>query len=213
MFKTTVLFSLIAWGLLTAPLAYAGKVELTTYYPSPMGEYSALQSTILTLGYTGTTPQPGVLTFVGGASNPSGAAGSIYYNNTSGSENFKYTTDGTTWKNLGSGVSLGTSSLKSANTIYGPAASDGFVAAWVQINTTAKDGIIQGITCSSSSPLSDCAPIAVDSVQMNIVTTPAVKVYYGTVSFPVKKGNYWIVAISSSLTGFSNSSVNWTPLQ
>jgi len=145
MFKTTVLFSLIAWGLLTAPLAYAGKVELTTYYPSPMGEYSALQSTILTLGYTGTTPQPGVLTFVGGASNPSGAAGSIYYNNTSGSENFKYTTDGTTWKNLGSGVSLGTSSLKSANTIYGPAASDGFVAAWVQITPLQRTALFKGL--------------------------------------------------------------------
>jgi len=45
MFKTTVLFSLIVWVLLTAPSAYAGKVELTTYYPAPMGEYKTLSTT------------------------------------------------------------------------------------------------------------------------------------------------------------------------
>ncbi len=49
MFKNTVLFSLIVWVLAMTPSVYAGKVELTTYYPAPMGEYDTLQSNTLKL--------------------------------------------------------------------------------------------------------------------------------------------------------------------
>jgi hypothetical protein len=45
MFKNILLFSLIVFILAAAPSAYAGKVELTTYYPAPYGEYKELKST------------------------------------------------------------------------------------------------------------------------------------------------------------------------
>ncbi len=40
-----IFFALAGLVLLITASAYAGKVELTTYYPSPNGEYSSLQAT------------------------------------------------------------------------------------------------------------------------------------------------------------------------
>ncbi len=44
MLRKIILSSLIVLALAIAPSAFAGKVELTTYYPAPMGEYDNLQS-------------------------------------------------------------------------------------------------------------------------------------------------------------------------
>ena len=43
--KKIFLYGLIVLVLALAPSAYAGKVELTTYYPSPYGEYKNLSTT------------------------------------------------------------------------------------------------------------------------------------------------------------------------
>jgi len=40
-----IFFALAGFVLLTATNAFAGKVELTTYYPAPTGEYRNLSST------------------------------------------------------------------------------------------------------------------------------------------------------------------------
>ena len=45
MFKNTVLCGLIVLVIVMAPFAYAGKVELTTYYPAPYGEYKIITTT------------------------------------------------------------------------------------------------------------------------------------------------------------------------
>jgi hypothetical protein len=45
MFRNIFLCSMIILILMMAPSAYAGKVELTTYYPAPYGEYKELKST------------------------------------------------------------------------------------------------------------------------------------------------------------------------
>lgn len=44
MLKNTVLGFLMVLACTMTSTAYAGKVELTTYYPAPSGEYDALQS-------------------------------------------------------------------------------------------------------------------------------------------------------------------------
>ena len=44
MFQKIFSFALIIFVLVTVPAAFAGKVELTTYYPAPYGEYSELQA-------------------------------------------------------------------------------------------------------------------------------------------------------------------------
>ena len=44
MFKNTVLGSLTVLILAIVPSAFAGKVELTTYYPAPYGEYKELKA-------------------------------------------------------------------------------------------------------------------------------------------------------------------------
>lgn len=44
MFQKILLSVLIVLLLAITPLAFAGKIELTTYYPAPMGEYDKLQS-------------------------------------------------------------------------------------------------------------------------------------------------------------------------
>ncbi len=43
--KNVFLGSLIGLSLVIGSFAYAGKVELTTYYPAPNGEYSKLSAT------------------------------------------------------------------------------------------------------------------------------------------------------------------------
>jgi hypothetical protein len=44
MSKNILLCCLIVSILVMAPAAYAGKVELTTYYPAPYGEYKELKT-------------------------------------------------------------------------------------------------------------------------------------------------------------------------
>ncbi len=44
-FQAKIFFALAGLVLLITASAYAGKVELTTYYPAPNGEYSSLQAT------------------------------------------------------------------------------------------------------------------------------------------------------------------------
>lgn len=56
--------SLIAFVLTMAPSIYAGKVELTTYYPAPMGEYQDLKATNSV--EVGTPAVPGTFKLVDG---------------------------------------------------------------------------------------------------------------------------------------------------
>jgi|GEM_PF-1856248 len=42
MFQKSIFISILVFALILAPSAFAGKVELTTYYPSPYGEYTSL---------------------------------------------------------------------------------------------------------------------------------------------------------------------------
>lgn len=56
MFQNTFLCSLIVLVFMMASSAYAGKVELTTYYPAPMGEYDTLKSNKLAVGSAAVTP-------------------------------------------------------------------------------------------------------------------------------------------------------------
>jgi len=44
-FWVKILIVFASFAFLISSSAYAGKVELTTYYPSPNGEYSSLQAT------------------------------------------------------------------------------------------------------------------------------------------------------------------------
>ena len=44
MFLKNVLYGLILSVIILMPTAYAGKMELTTYYPAPYGEYKNLQA-------------------------------------------------------------------------------------------------------------------------------------------------------------------------
>jgi hypothetical protein len=44
MFKRTFLLALTVLILGGVPSAHAGKMELTTYYPAPYGEYAELQA-------------------------------------------------------------------------------------------------------------------------------------------------------------------------
>ena len=43
-FQSKILFAFAGLVLLITASAYAGKVELTTYYPAPNGEYSKLEA-------------------------------------------------------------------------------------------------------------------------------------------------------------------------
>ena len=45
MFRITVLAVLFVSVLMAASSAYAGRVELTTYYPAPTGEYKDVKAT------------------------------------------------------------------------------------------------------------------------------------------------------------------------
>jgi hypothetical protein len=65
MFKRTFLLALTVLILGGVPSAHAGKMELTTYYPAPYGEYAELQaSTKLKVPVKtvtdATNPQPAV---------------------------------------------------------------------------------------------------------------------------------------------------------
>ncbi len=54
MFKKKSMGGAIVLVLTMAPFVYAGKVELTTYYPAPFGEYSELKATGKTAANTDT---------------------------------------------------------------------------------------------------------------------------------------------------------------
>lgn len=49
MFQNTFFRALLVWICMLVPSAYAGKVELTTYYPAPHGEYDNLSANKLAL--------------------------------------------------------------------------------------------------------------------------------------------------------------------
>ena len=53
--KNFLVFAII-FILVLVPWAYAGKVELTTYYPAPYGEYTSLQAQSLLFQETGANP-------------------------------------------------------------------------------------------------------------------------------------------------------------
>ncbi len=114
--KTTMIFLILAM----TPSAYAGKVELTTYYPAPYGEYKTLSTTenaafASTSGgvNVGSTTNHAILAVdntltlapvTGNAGAQSGGtAGSIRYSsdgNGAGVGGMLYS-DGSSWKNLG----------------------------------------------------------------------------------------------------------------
>ncbi|MFY9401865.1 MAG: hypothetical protein WAQ07_00420 [Candidatus Omnitrophota bacterium] len=73
-------------------------VTITTYYPSPQGSYNELSANTINVGVGN---QSGLVTFVGGNSDPVNAPnGSIYYNSSRGRFRFK---DASGWHDLGGG--------------------------------------------------------------------------------------------------------------
>lgn len=120
MSKKIFLFSLVVLICVWAPFVYAGRVELTTYYPSPYGEYKNLSSTedasfattkggvIIGTLNPGTTPEAlatdNTLTLqpvAGGVdAQTGGGAGSLRYSSAEGG--FVYN-DGTNWRNFSGG--------------------------------------------------------------------------------------------------------------
>ena len=92
MTRKIFLCGLIVCAFVIAPSAYAGKMELTTYYPAPNGEYDTLQSNSL-----GLVPRTA-------ASMPACDAaheGLMYYNQT---DKVQYACDGTSWNVIGGKV-------------------------------------------------------------------------------------------------------------
>lgn len=101
--------------LIMALSAYAGKVELTTYYPARYGEYKDISTYTLKIGEGNTnTPADSMINFKGisptsPATDPEGVNdGDLYYNTqTAGSHKFRYfdssVTNGGAWKDLGGG--------------------------------------------------------------------------------------------------------------
>ena len=95
-----------------SPFVYAGKMELTTYYPSPFGEYSVLATNKLTVGTVapaGGTNIPGFITMVGQVGNPTAStsptdaslpAGSFFYDTTDTGQ-FKYKDNNGAWQRMG----------------------------------------------------------------------------------------------------------------
>ena len=83
---------------------FAGRTELTTYYPAPYGEYNQLSSNRVKIGSNNTAnPVDGVLNFKSLASDPlPGNAGDLYYNSTAPGT-FRYR-DNSSWKNFGGGL-------------------------------------------------------------------------------------------------------------
>ncbi len=124
MFKKTAIILLL---ILAAPTGLPGEafaqqqtecppecvtdtLEFTTYYPSPYGVYEELRGDKIIVGDTAIQtilesdpPPSNTITFKPMSSDPAGKIyeGSLYYNGDS--HKFKYSPDGSTWKDLGGG--------------------------------------------------------------------------------------------------------------
>jgi len=103
----SIFVSMILFLGVTLCFAEEERITITTYYPSPYGEYNQLRANKMVVGESNSTkiPSPstnGIEIFKGLNSDPYGAndtqAGALYYNN-SDSE-FKYY-DGSGWQALG----------------------------------------------------------------------------------------------------------------
>jgi len=139
--RLTQKFFTVILVIVMAPSAYAGKVELTTYYPSPTGEYSELKSNKLKVGSNATTPATiGVMNFGGitptlPATDPSdGHDGDLYFRATD--HVFRYF-DGSgsgEWKSFGGGGTVYHATINndwnadSENTIFWPVGATGIVS-------------------------------------------------------------------------------------
>jgi hypothetical protein len=127
MLKNILSYSLIVFIFAAVPSVYAGKVELTTYYPAPYGEYKEIKTTEKAeFAQTSGTVKVGsatnhtvlavdnVLTLDPVAVNPGDAnltAGSLCYSTNAGGAGIggMLYSNGTVWKNLGGGTGTITS--------------------------------------------------------------------------------------------------------
>ncbi len=121
------LYALTVLVLSMATSAYAGKIELTTYYPAPYGEYKDISAYTLKIGSGGASiPQDGVINFSPQASktDASGTEGDVYYD--ASAHNFKYKNNAASgWQDLG-----GRSKLRSERILIGHIIPDNVEKTW-----------------------------------------------------------------------------------
>lgn len=213
MFKNIFLVNLVIFACAMAPAAFAGKMELTTYYPSPYGEYENITSHRLTLGIapgTAVATPAGILTFVGQAGVPSEStvpknstilSGSIFYD--SGTGQFKYKNDKNEWEclskpKLGNGSNSVSPGVAYAGDSSYRANTDGFVLAYVWCDM--NGGFLGGNTDSNNPPTTIVAMVGHGS---NFLYD------YRRLMFPVKRGHYWKVTFS----GTASPTIRWIPLE
>ena len=98
MLQKIILSSLIVLALAITPSAFAGKVELTTYYPAPYGEYAQLQASDSFIPPRMTTIQRDAISTT---TNPPLTQGMVIFNTTT---NRLEVYNGTAWGS-GGGVS------------------------------------------------------------------------------------------------------------
>ena len=215
MFQKTIVVTILISVFVFPFSAYAGKVELTTYYPAPYGEYKTLKSTqdasfATSSGNVGIgTESPKAKLDVDGdgavimvprknsTGDPSGVNGMIYYN--AYDQKFRVFENGA-WTNLvggGGAAVFGARQTLSLNSTY-TAATDGLVVARISYTGALGVGYIQGYVNGTVR--------AGASVFYNYI--PA---YYVTNSFtmPVRRGESYQV----TLTGAGMvTDIYWVPL-
>lgn len=201
------LFGVLFFSML-APAAFAGRMELTTYYPAPFGEYENITSNRMTLGNDpggGGAATPGVLTFVGRAGDPTDftfpsnatiPSGSLFYD-TTGEGQFKYKDNTNNWINFskpefGDWVdSYGGSAFIKGSDYQAP--TDGFVMVNV---TCASSQSLKGYTDASSHPVTQVLWLRLEyGGDYNLI-------------FPVKAKDWWRVEFDGSET----PSIQWMSL-
>ena len=123
--------------------------------------------------------------------------GTVRYNNAS----FEYC-NGTQWVAVnasGGGISFGEWENKSIDTVY-QAMTDGIVVAYMIPHTSGPARSLAGYTDSNSSPTTIVAR-----------TVQYWGGYAGTISFPVKQGDYWKVTVANK--GNTSVEVRFMPMQ
>lgn len=169
------------WNVAENGLDTGSEAASTTYYVYAIA--SAVTDTAYTIKVTTNSSAPSSVTYYK-------RLGS-FYNDSSSNITYAITNDDNYYgKSLGSWVS------KSTDTVY-QATTDGFVCA---CRAAATQADLTGLTNASNPPTTQ---VAIDG---NIPNTEGDKRRPGSITFPVKKGDYWKVVNATT-------SVYWIPLE
>ena len=184
-------FFLIMGIIFSGTAVFAGKVELTTYYPAPYGEYSSLSAAKSFIPPKLTTDERDAIS---ATSNPPLVQGMVIFNTTTNQLEVNKDGTATGWVSaVGGPPQLGEYELKDANTVY-QAATSGFVVA------SSSSGGYYFIKSDDTNPPSTILCYA-EGDAWN-ASRPSATV-------PIKKGKYWKVETSSGAT----PAVRWIPLE